>query len=286
MEFLKNQLKLIEHKKDQKNNEIDDIKSIMKHSINSKNLLKKQIDMTKPLVERGIESKNKLLSLEREMENIKGKIESSNYSIKKFKKEINELNTKVEEANMSFENRAQKELNEVLSKISQIKERKSALGDQVTRTLVKSPVKGIVKTMRISTIGGVIKPGMDLVEIVPIGDKLIAEIKIKPSDIAFLYPGQKAKIKFTAYDFSKYGAVEAKLISVSADTIVSNDRNRSSFYIVKVETDTDSLGDEKSALKIIPGMTVSADILIGKRTVFEYITEPVFKVFGTALREK
>jgi adhesin transport system membrane fusion protein len=101
-----------------------------------------------------------------------------------------------------------------------------------------------------------------------------------------LYRGQKAKIKFTAYNFSKYGSMDAKLINISADTIISRNRRGGSYYLVKLETEKNYIGSKENPLKIIPGMTVSADILVGKRTVFEYLIEPVFKVFDNAMREK
>ena len=125
---------------------------------------------------------------------------------------------------------------------------------------------------------------MDLVEIVPIEDDLLVEARIKPSDRAFLHPGQKAKVKITAYDFSIYGSVPARLEHISADTILDKDNN--SFYLIRVRTDRNNLGDEEKTLPIIPGMTAEVDILTGKRTVLEYILKPFRRVREKALRER
>lgn len=284
MDFLDNQAKIVRHQISQKQSNISDSSSRIKHLNKNKKLLNKQISMTKPLVERGIESKTNFIKLQRELVGINERLESEGYAIKNARGAIRELKSKIDDLKMSFINRAQKELNETISQISQITEKQISLKDQVTRTLVKSPLKGIVKQIFVNTIGGVAKPGMDLIEIVPKEDTLLAEIRVKPSDIAFLHPDQKAIVKCTAYDFSLYGGLKGKITNISADTIT--DRRGQSYYLVYVKTEKNYLGKADKPMKIIPGMTVSVDILTGKRSILDYLLKPILKTKAKALTER
>ena len=159
-----------------------------------------------------------------------------------------------------------------------------ALADRVRRTIVRSRVKGQVNRLLVNTVGGVIQPGMDLVEVVPIEDSLLVEARIRPSDIGFLHPGQKAVDKFSAYDFAIYGGLEAKLEYISADSLT--DEQGDPYYLVKVRTKKNHLGEEKDPLPIIPGMMAGVDILTGKKTVLEYLLKPVLRAKEYALKER
>jgi adhesin transport system membrane fusion protein len=150
--------------------------------------------------------------------------------------------------------------------------------------MVRSPVDGTVKQLFINTVGGVAKPGMDIIEIVPNDDRLLIEAKIKPSDIAFIYPGQNAVVKLTAYDFAIYGGLKGKVIHVSADTIT--DEKDEEYYLVRIETDKNYLGTEDNKKDIMVGMTVQADIITGKKTILQYIMKPILRAKYNALRER
>jgi adhesin transport system membrane fusion protein len=172
----------------------------------------------------------------------------------------------------------------VSSELSRLKETSSALSDRVDRQIVRSPVAGTVKRLLITTLGGVIQPGMDILEIVPSEDSLQVEARIRPADIAFLHPGQKAMVKVTAYDFAVHGSLQGEVVHISPDTIV--DEEGDSYYLVRVETDLSYLGREESPLPIIPGMTVSVDVLTGEKTILDYILKPILKTKQLALRER
>ena len=144
-------------------------------------------------------------------------------------------------------------------------------------------MRGTIKQVLVNTIGGVIKPGEDLVEIVPIEDTLLVEARIRPSDVAFLRPGLPATVKVTAYDYSIYGSLPAKLEDISADTIT--DEKGEKFYRIRLRTDRNYLGSEDKPLPIIAGMTVQTDILTGKKTVLDYLLKPILKARERALRE-
>ena len=145
---------------------------------------------------------------------------------------------------------------------------------------------GTVKQILVSTVGGVIRPGQDLVEIVPLEDTLLIEARIRPADIAFLRPGQDATVKITAYDFSIYGGLKAKVEHISADTIEDELQKGETFYRIRLRTELSYLGTEQEPLPIIPGMTASVDILTGEKTVLDYLLKPILKVRERALRER
>jgi adhesin transport system membrane fusion protein len=145
-------------------------------------------------------------------------------------------------------------------------------------------VRGTVRQIYISTLGGVVKPGESIMDIVPMDDTLLVEARIRPSDVAFLLPGQKAMVKISAYDFSIYGGLEGRLEQISADTI--EDRRGEFFYQVRIRTDRTSLLYRGEELPIIPGMVATVDIMIGKKTILDYVLKPVLKARQNALREK
>ena len=281
---LKNQLEIIKEQIFQKRAELKEARGKIKNLKNSLNLINKEIQITKPLVARGIESKKNFLKLQREQNGVLSEIDNIKLSTPIIKSGINEFNKKIKDVELAFRNKAKREYNEIRAEIERIKSKKNTVADQVQRTLVTSPVKGKIKQIFVNTIGGVIKPAMNLIEIVPMEEKLVIEAKIKPSDIAFLYPKQKAVVKFTAYDFSIYGGLDGKVTNISVDTI--KDEKDNSFYLVRIETDKNFLGNEKKKLAIIPGMTVSVDILTGKKTIMDYILKPILKAKRNALTER
>lgn len=284
LDYLENQKSIIDQQVSQKRSEISEAEIRISNASKNKKLLQSQIDMTQPLVERGIESQTDFLKLEREMISINDTIESTRAALPRLRSGVAELQKKSNDLIISFKTRAQKELNEISAMISQMSEKQSALEDQITRTLVTSPVNGIVKQMHVNTIQGVVRPGMDLLEIVPLNDSLIAEAKVLPSDIAFLHPGQKAKVKVTAYDFSIYGGLDGELIDISADSLL--EPNGMPYFLVRIKTEKNYLGTSEMPLRLMPGMMVSVDILTGKKTVMDYLLKPIFKARSTAMTER
>lgn len=234
-----------------------------------------EIAMTAPMVRQGVKSKVDFLQLKREANGIENEIESAELSLPRLKFAIEEYQEKRIEAKQLFINIAKKELNEVTAEISRLKTQQVALSDQVDRTMVKSPVDGIVQTLFVNTVGGVIKPGADLIEIVPTDKRLSLDIKIKPSDIAFIHPGAEVKVKISAYDYAIHGGLIGKVVKISPDTIT--DKKDNTFYMINVETDKNYLGTQENPLHITPGMMASVDIITGKKTVMQYILKPILK---------
>ncbi len=258
----------------QKRNSFEDAKSKKTYLSKSLKMIRKEISMTEPMVERGIASQVDLLRLQKEENNALDEFKSAEFSIVRLQSEINEILHKIEETKLSFSAKAKQELNESISEYNRAISNSKALEDQVTRTIVKAPRDGVVQKLFVHTIGGVVKPGDDLIEIVPTNEKLLVNAKIKPSDIAFIYPSQKAIVKFSAYDFSIYGGLEGKVVNISPDTIKDKDDN--TYYIVRIETQKSDLVQSKD-LKIIPGMTAQVDILTGKKSILSYILKPILK---------
>jgi membrane fusion protein, adhesin transport system len=268
----------------QRRQEVAELKSRRSHLVTSHRLVLQELQMTRPLVKDGAISEVEVLRLERQENELRGELESTDLAIQRAQSRLEEAESKLEEVELHFRNRARVELNEVMAELRKMSESQVALEDRVLRTLVRSPVRGTVKQVLVRTVGGVIQPGMDLVEIVPLEDSLLVEARIRPADIAFLRPGQKAIVKFSAYDFAIYGGLDAEVVHISADTIM-DDRDEAN-YLVRVRTDRSYLGPESEPLPIIVGMLAEVDILTGKKTVLEYLLKPVLRATDRALRER
>lgn len=251
---------------------------------NSLELLRQEIRMSEPLVAEGAVSPVEVLRLKRAEVEARGQLEATGLAIPRAEAAIKEVERKIDETRGRFRSEALTQLNEARTDLSKIESTGKALEDRVNRTLVTSPVRGIVKQLLVNTIGGVIQPGSDMVEIVPIDDTILVEARIRPQDIAFLHPGQEAVVKFTAYDYTIYGGLKAKLEQIGADTVTDEEGN--SFYVIKLRTEKSHLGSEERPLLIIPGMVTSVDIITGKKSVLSYLLKPIIRARAEALRER
>ncbi len=281
---LKQQINILQEQVNQRSQELTEARAKRDQLSVSYNLIKEEVRITKPLMLNGVVSKVEFLQLSRQASSMKGDLNAVELSIPRIKSTIIEAKNKILEARLEFQNSAKEELNQVSAEVSRITEAGGAIEDQVKRTNVRSPVKGVVKQLLITTIGGVVQPGMDIIEIVPIQDKLLIETKIKPSDIAYLYPGQKAIVKFTAYDFSIYGGLDGVVTHISADTIIDDEGNR--FYEVRIKTDRNFLIKDDKKYEILVGMVANVDIITGKKTVMDYLLKPIIKARQSALTER
>ncbi len=249
------------------------------------NLLRQEISMSEPLVAQGAVSPVEVLRLRRSEVEIRGQLEGTTLAIPRAQAAITEVQRKIDETRGKFRSDALTQLNEATTDLSKAQSTSKGLEDRVNRTLVTSPVRGIVKQMMVNTVGGVIQPGSDLAEIVPLDDTLLVEARIRPQDIAFLHPGQEAMIKFTAYDYTIYGGLKGKLEQIGADTI-QDEEKKNTFYVIKLRTDRSHLGTDEHPLLIIPGMVASVDIITGKKSVLSYLLKPIIKSRAEALHER
>ncbi|MBU2896667.1 HlyD family type I secretion periplasmic adaptor subunit [Vibrio hepatarius] len=279
---LSNRLSLIDQQVKQKQQDLVEIQARVENLRESYNFALKELDITKPLADEGVVPQIELLKLQRQVNDTQTEMTSSELKVPVLQSAIQEAMLNRIDAAQKFRSEQQEKLNQAQDKLSSLTESSVGLEDRVNRTIVISPVMGTVKTLNVNTVGGVIQPGMDIVEIVPSEDTLLVEAKIAPQDIAFLRPNLNAIVKFSAYDFTKYGGLEGKLEHISADTTTDEEGN--SYYLVRVRTKETSLNNDVS-LPIIPGMTASVDIITGKRTVMEYLLKPILGAKNNALKE-
>lgn len=277
-------IEILKRQMTQREQELAELRTRAAQLKRSRGLVGKELKMTRPLVADGAISEVEVLRLEREMSELRGQFDGNRHAITRVGAKLAEAETKIREAKLRFQNEARTELNDTLTELSGLSESGLALSDRVDRTAVRSPVRGTVKELLVNTVGGVIQPGADLVKIVPLEDTLLVEARIRPSDIAFLRPGQNSVVKFTAYDFAIYGGLDGNLEQIGADTIT--DERNDTFYRVLVRTERNYLGDTKQPLPLIPGMLTEVDILTGKKTVMDYLLKPVLRAKSRALRER
>lgn len=281
---LHNEVSGLEEQLIQRRQELRDFSSKEIQFRNSLGLLQQEIKMSEPLIAEGAISKVEVLRLRRAEVETRGQLDSIKLSIPRAESAIKESENKIEETRSRYKSEALSQLSEAQTNLNKIEATGKALEDRVNRTLVVSPVRGIVQQVLVNTIGGVIQPGSDLVEIVPLDDKLLVEARIRPQDIAFLHPGQDAVIKLTAYDYTIYGGLKGQLEQISPDTVTDKEGN--SFYIIRLRTDKNYLGSADKPLLIIPGMVASVDIITGKKTILSYLLKPIIRAKAEALRER
>lgn len=282
LDNLRNQLSVIDQQVQQKQQDLVEIEARVRNLRQSYQYVRKELDITKPLADEGVVPRIELLKLQRQVNDTRREMTSSELKIPVLKSALREAMLKRIDVALQFRSEQQEKLNNAQDQLSELVESAVGLEDRVNRTVVNSPVTGKIKTLYVNTVGGVIQPGMDIVEVVPTEDTLLVEAKIAPKDIAFLRPDLHAIVKFSAYDFTKYGGLEGELEHISADTTQDDEGN--SFYIVRVRTDKTNFGQDAD-LPIIPGMTASVDIITGKRTVLEYLLEPILKAKTNSLKE-
>ncbi|MDO9623506.1 MAG: HlyD family type I secretion periplasmic adaptor subunit [Pseudomonas sp.] len=268
----------------QKSQELAEFRSKAQQYRSSLGLIQQELNMSQPLVASGAISQVEILRLRRSAVEMRGSLDATNLAIPRAESAVKEIRSKIEESELGFRSDAFKELNDARTELKKITATSSAIQDRVSRTTVVSPVNGIIKQLKINTIGGVVQPGSDMLEIVPLEDNLLIEAKVRPQDVAFLHPGQKAMVKFSAYDYTIYGGLRANLELISADTIT--DEEGKSFYLIQLRTDKSHLGSDEHPLLIIPGMIATVDIITGEKSVMDYLLKPVLKARAEALRER
>lgn len=282
---LENNILIYNRRLVQKRHELEEAKSKLSNLRKNYKLILREMELNKPLVKKGIVSEVEFLQLQRQAGAMEGDIKAIKISIPRLRSVIEEQKDNILEVQLKFRNAAKEKFNEAKAEMSRIESANVAREDKVKRTLVRSPVNGTIKQLLINTVGGVVRPGMDIIEIVPTQDNLLVEAKIRPADIAFLYPGQRAIVKFSAYDFAIYGSLEGTLTHISADTIV-DEIDKKSYYLVRIKTDKNYLGDEHKKLHVIVGMTADVDIITGKKTVLDYILKPILRAKENTLSER
>ncbi len=265
----------------QRQQELVEVRARHEQASKSYDISARELAVTKPLIASGAVSEVELLRLERDVARFRGERDMASAQISRIQASISEASHKLEEVGLAFRNESGKELGETMARLNALAEGSVGLSDKVTRSVLRSPVKGTVKRVLVNTVGGVVQPGKDVIEIVPLEDNLLLEARVQPRDIAFLRPGQKVVVKFTAYDFSIYGGLDGKLEHIGADSVV--DEKGNAYYTVRVRTNKPTLGNN---LPVIPGMIVEVDIITGEKSVLTYLLKPVLRAKARALSER
>ncbi len=284
-EQLENSVLMYKNRLEQKKDELKETEARLLNLTKNFELITRELELNKPLVSKGIVSEVEYLKLQREAGTIEGQMRSTKLSIPRLNSIIDEQRNSILELQFKFRNLAKEKFNETKAEMARIESANIAREDKVKRTLVRSPVDGTIKQLLVNTVGGVVRPGMNIIEVVPTQDNLLIEAKIRPADIAFLFPGQRAIVKFSAYDFAIYGSLKGTLTHISADTIY-DEASRQNYYLVRIKTDKNHLGEEENKLNIMVGMTADVDIITGKKTVLDYILKPILRARENVLSER
>ncbi len=286
-EELKANIQTLQMQVAQKEQELVELKSKRNQLWQSIKLIKQEMATIEQLVARKARPNIDLISIKREYQGLAGEYNAARLAIPRAELSIQESQNNVLEKVNMFKSDAAEELQKINAEIKKYESKVISEKDKLDKTVIVSPVNGIIKQIHLNTIGGVVRSGADLIEIVPESEILLVEAKIDPKDIAFINPSQKAIVKITAYDFSIYGGLEGKIVEISADSLKDEDsREGKTYYKVVVQTNKNYLEKDGERYSIIPGMIASIDIITGKKSILDFILKPIIKTKESALHER
>jgi len=281
---LAGKLSILEDKKFQRQQELESARVSLRTAKNTMELMVEEINLIEPMVRENLAPKTQLLLLQREIETSRGTSESALVAMSKAESAISEIEKEEKNTKVSYNLRSIEELNELLSEKTELAERIPRLEERVTRTVIRSPMAGIVSRLNYRTLGGFINAGDVVLELVPTDEALMIEAKIAPQDISNILVGDETKIRLSAYDSSKYGSVMGVVSRISPDAITEENSTLGSFYLIDVKI-VGSLSVDGKEVEFLPGMTATIDVVSGKRTILEYFWQPIAKVKEIALRD-
>ena len=262
------QTNIMEQQKSQRSQELNELRVRSSDIRGQLTLIREEKAMVEPLVAKGSAPRIELLQFDRQIKEKQTELNGVLSAIPRAQAAIREANARINEVKSTARAKSQTELAAKQIEMAAIQKGLAGLKDRKTRAEIKSPVNGFIKDVKVYTIGGVVQPGQEFIEIVPKDDQLLIEAKINPKDIAFLYPDQPAIVKITAYDFAIYGGLKGKVVGISPDAVTNEEGD--SFYMVQIRTEENALKRKGEVLPNIPGMVASVDILTGEKTVMEY----------------
>lgn len=269
----------------QKQDALEENKEKLKQAQTQLELAEEELKMISPLVSEELISKREVLRLKRDIANLKGEVSTQRASLSKNEAALAQAQDELKQVRTRFQYEDEEQLKDIKIKLAEAHGDELESRDRLKRTVISSPVKGVVKEIKIKTVGGVLRPGDEFITVVPYEDTLLVEAKVLPADVAFLHPGQEANIKVTAYDYVIYGYLKGHLLGISADT-VHDPEQKKDFYRVLLKTDKNYLEHKGKKLSIMPGMIVEADVLTGDRTVMQYLLKPFIRGTTESFSEK
>lgn len=283
-EKLKSDLSLLQQQLLQREQELSELEARRGKLSAMRTPTRRELDLNRQLAQRGNAPAVDVLRLERQLADIEGDLEIIAASLPRAQSAIVEARARAAGAQTTFATQARERLTQAQSELAIIEESIRAAQDRVTRTAVRSPVRGVVNRLAVTTIGAVVQPGQPLADIVPLDDALLVETRVRPKDVAFIRPGQRATVKLSAYDYLIYGALEGEVERISADSL--RDERGETYYQVMVRTAKNHLGDQLGKLEVIPGLIGTVDIRTGQKTVMDYLLKPILRARHEAMRER
>jgi len=284
LDDLQAQSQILEQRRLQKLNEIQELKIKYQTASNGLDLIRRQIKTLEPLVKTGLAPETRLITLQRERESALGQANSAESGQNRIQSALDEIDEQFKAEKQAYITSALTDLSSIESEIAELDARIPALESRVERTTVRSPVDGVINRINYVTEDAYVNTGDVLLELVPTGSDLIVETRVDPKDIAEIVEGQDVKISLTAYDPSRYGRIDGKVLGVSADALTDTQTSQE-YYLVDVSIDGILYEKDGTEVTILPGMVASIDVLSGKRTILEYFWQPIARTKDKALRE-
>ncbi|MET0589533.1 MAG: HlyD family type I secretion periplasmic adaptor subunit [Novosphingobium sp.] len=251
----------------------------------SAKLARDQVNMLAPLAAKGIVPQTELMTAQRELVDVQGRLAAARQGVARAQAAIQEASAQLSEARFDFREKALNERSEITTKIAVNAETMKGASARLERNELRAPATGYVNDVKVTTVGGFVNAGEQLMQVVPVGDKLLVEARVAPKDIAFIKVGDRANVKITAYDFSIYGGLTGKVRNISADSIY-DEAERQAYYSVMIETDKAYLVKNGQRLPIMPGMMADVEIITGAKSVLAYLLKPVLRAFNEAMTER
>ncbi|WNJ98154.1 HlyD family type I secretion periplasmic adaptor subunit [Thalassospiraceae bacterium LMO-JJ14] len=283
-EALEAQAEVLRDQLSQRRNELELLRDQVAGNKRQIQILKQQVGMRKTLEEKGLISKVILLNDQRELARAEGALAELVGKQKTAQNAIDEAESRLEEMESRSRMDTREQYAQVLGEIAELKETIELKSDQIQRLDIRSPVTGIAQELQTETVGGVIAPGSTVLEVIPNDAALFVEARISTQDIGFIYVGQEATVKVTAFDYTRYGGIDGIIQGFSATTV--QDEEGSTFYRARIKLAKNYVGDDPERNRVLPGMEVIADIKTGKKTLLEFLLKPVVKALSESFRER
>ncbi|TWB11624.1 adhesin transport system membrane fusion protein [Rhizobium sp. ERR 1071] len=281
----KNKLDVLDQRLKQHQNELDEAHANIDRLTQNIAGAQKQYDLLRPLGEKKLVAQTEVLKVQRDLVDLQGQLKVYVESLDRLQAAVKEATLQATDLGLQLRQQALTDKGQALSELSVVDETIRGASDRVKHTDIRSPVDGIVNTLEVNTIGAYVDAGKVIAGVVPTADTLLIEAKISPRDVAFVRIDQPAVIKISAYDFSIFGALDGKVVNVSADSLVEKDKNET-YYLVRIKTDKSALERDGKHYPIIPGMVASAEIMTGRKTILAYLMKPINKARSEALTER
>lgn len=275
---------ILDQRRLQKQNEIQELKILFETTSNGLALIRSEIAKVEPLVKSGLAAETRLIALKRDEEASIGSANQAQSGQKRLISGLDEIDEQLKAEQQAYRTSALTDLSSIEGELAELNARIPALENRVDRTSVRSPVDGVINRINYVTADAYVRTGEELLEIVPTGSDLIVETQVSPKDIAYIIVGQDVKISLTAYDPAKFGRIDGKVLSVSADALGDN-QTMQQYYLVDVSITGAMYKDNGEEVTILPGMVASIDVLSGKRTILDYFWQPISKTQSKAFRE-